>query len=47
VSDRGWVILDGKVYIIGSLEDSDCYETGTRFVSLHLIEMEGVDVDGG
>lgn len=37
--NRGWVILDGKVYLIASLEDSDCFEVGTRFVSLSLIEM--------
>lgn len=38
-SYRGWVILDGKAYAIASLEDSDCYETGTRFVSLSLVEL--------
>ncbi|APC46357.1 hypothetical protein HWB05_gp095 [Streptomyces phage BRock] len=38
-SFRGWVILDGKVYGINSVEDSDCYEAGTRFVSLNLVEM--------
>jgi hypothetical protein len=37
---RGWVILDGKAYIISSLEESDCFEVGTRFVSLSLIELE-------
>lgn len=37
--NRGWVILDGKAYIISSLEESDCFEVGTRFVSLSLIEL--------
>lgn len=37
---RGFVILDGKPYIIASLEESDCFEVGTRFVSLSLIELE-------
>ena len=46
MSNRGWVILDDKVYIIESLEDSDCYEVGTRYVSLSLIEMEEVRPDG-
>jgi hypothetical protein len=39
------VILDGKVYAIASLEDSDCYEAGTRFVSLNLVEMSLYDMD--
>ncbi len=37
---RGWVILDGKPYLIAELQDSDCYEAGTRFVSLSLVELE-------
>lgn len=36
---RGWVILDGKAYLIAELLESDCYEVGTRFVSLSLIEL--------
>lgn len=36
---RGWVILDGKAYLIDSLVDSDCYEVGTRSVTLNLIEL--------
>lgn len=40
---RGFVVLDGKPYVISELLDSDCYEVGTRFVSLSLIELEEVD----
>lgn len=40
---RGWVILDGNVYKIHDLLESDCYEVGTRFVSMSLIEMEEVN----
>lgn len=36
----GWVILNGKVYVIDSVEDSDCYEVGTRYVTLSLVEMK-------
>ena len=44
-SPRGWVILDGKVYTIEEVVDSDCYEAGTRFVSLNLVTMDYTDVD--
>jgi hypothetical protein len=39
------VILDGKAYAIASLEDSDCYEVGTRFVSLSLVELSPYEMD--
>lgn len=37
---RGFIVLDGKPYIVAKILDSDCYEFGTRFVSLNLIELE-------
>lgn len=40
---EGFLILDGKAYVVAELLESDCFEAGTRFVSLHLIELEEVD----
>lgn len=41
---RGFIVLDDKPYIVSEILDSDCYEFGTRFVSLNLIELkEGME----
>ncbi len=42
--NRGFIVLDGKPYLIDSLVDSDCYEVGTRTVTLNLIELQEYEI---
>lgn len=42
---RGTVYLDGKQYHIKELLESDCYEPGTRFVSLSLVAVDSPEDD--
>jgi len=39
---RGFVVLDGEMYKILELEESDSFDYGTRFVSLTLVELREV-----
>jgi len=43
VMSRGFLILDGQPYEVVELLESDSFEVGTRFVSLHLVELVGVE----
>lgn len=37
-TSKGTVVMDGKTYYIREVLDSDCFESGTRYVSMDLVD---------